>query len=115
MNDVIKKNLRTFREEAGLTTNDVAQTTGIPVDNLRRYEGGKSGVPADVLRKLADVYGHAMEHFFMESPPKADLSSRPMFHLSTLPGMDVDEKRYRDLLEIVNRTNAEIRAKRTKK
>ena len=115
MNDRIKENLKKFRLESGLTSDQVAQISGVSVDNLRRYEGGGSGVPSEVLHKLAGIYGHSMEDFFMEHPPEPDLASRPAFHLRTLPGVEIDEKKFRELQEIVNRANEAVRPKRAKK
>src|ERR1044072_8766818 len=92
MNDRIRINLKLFRQETGMSTDDAARASGIPLDNLRRYESGGSGVPSDVLFKLAEIYGHSVDDFALEHPPRANLTARPMFHLSTTPGMDVDEK-----------------------
>ena len=115
MNDLIRKNLKAFRLEADMSTDAAAQASGIPLDNLRRYETGGSGVPSDVLFKLAEIYGHDVADFAMEHPPKANLSGRPVFHLRTTPGVDVDEKEYRRLQDIIAKTNADIRSKRTRK
>ena len=98
-----------------MSTDDAARASGIPLDNLRRYESGGSGVPSDVLFKLAEIYGHSVDDFALEHPPRANLTARPMFHLSTTPGMDVDEKEYQRLVEIINKTNQDVRSKRVKK
>lgn len=115
MNERIRNNLKKFRIEAGMSTDEAAQASGIPVDNLRRYETGGSGVPSEVLFKLAEIYGHSVDDFAMESPPKANLSNRPMFHLRTTPGMDIDDKMYDWLQEQIAKANVEVRSKRTKK
>lgn len=95
-----------------MTTEQAAQTSGVPIDNLRRYESGKSGVPSDVLRKLAVIYGHSMDDFFLTAPPKAKLNERPVFHLMTTPGADVDPKKYRELQDLIDKANAEMRPKK---
>lgn len=95
-----------------MTTEQAAQTSGVPVDNLRRYESGKSGVPSDVLRKLALIYGHAMDDFFLSAPPKAKLSERPAFHLTVLPGAEVDPKRHREIQDMIDKANAEMRSRK---
>lgn len=108
-NDLIRRNLCEFRKGAKLTTEQAAQLSGVSIDNLRRYESGKSGVPADVIRRLAPIYGHTMEDFFLESPPAPNLSARPHFHLSVLPGVDVDRAQYEKLKAIVDKANSETR------
>ena len=104
-NEIVRHNLKRFREEAAMTTDAAAQASGISVDNIRRYEGGGSGVPANVLKALGEVYGHTMEDFFAASPPKANLGARPHFFLRTLPGVNVDAKMHRELQEIIDKAN----------
>lgn len=110
--EIVRKNLVEFRKRAGLTQDDAAQFSGVPVDNLRRYERGDSGVSADALRKLAVIYGHAMDHFYMEKPPAPDLAGRPAIHLKALPGQDLDEAEYKRIQGIVERANREMASKR---
>lgn len=117
LDDVIcRRNMVTFREEANMSQADAAELAGVPLDNLRRYESGKtSTVPGPVIARLADVYGHAAADFYNPSPPKAKLEERPVFFLRTRPGADVDEKMYSELLETIARVNREMRTKRSKK
>lgn len=115
MNDTVRKNLKRFREEADMTSDQTAQISGVSVDNLRRYENGSSSVPADVLHKLAGIYGHTVDDFFQEQPPPANLATRPVFHLRTLPGVDIDEKKYKELQDLINKANSDVRSKRSKK
>lgn len=114
-NDTVIKNLKQFRITAGLTSDQVAQVTGVSVDNLRRYENGGSTVPADVLHRLAGIYGHTVDDFFEASPPPPNLSTRPQFHLRTLPGVEIDEKKYKELQDLINKANADVRPRRPKK
>jgi transcriptional regulator with XRE-family HTH domain len=112
MNDLVRKNLKKFRDEAGMTTEQAAQISKLSVDNIRRYESGKSGVPSEVLRRLAVIYGHSMDDFFLEAPPKARLTERPVFHLMTMPGTEVDQKKFRELQDMIDKANAEMRPKK---
>jgi transcriptional regulator with XRE-family HTH domain len=111
-NDLVAKNLKAFRAESGLTTEQAAQMSGVSVDNLRRYERGDSGVPADALRALAAIYGHAMDDFYVEKPPKADLAGRPQFRLQTMPGMNISAKHHKELQDHIDKANAEIRSRK---
>lgn len=114
-NDLVIKNLKKAREVAGLSTDQAAQASTVPVDNLRRYEAGKSGVPSDALRKLAATYGHKMDDFFEPTLPKPNLAARDPLRLMALPGMDVDEEFLRQAQEVINKLNATYRAKKAKK
>lgn len=45
--EIVRVNLKKFREEAGLIQAEAAELSGIPIDNLRRYENGvTSNVPS---------------------------------------------------------------------
>lgn len=107
--ETIRVNLVKFREEAGLSQADAANESGVPVDNLRRYERGGAGVDALVLKLLADAYGHQVDDFYMENPPPAKLDERPVFFLRTRGGIEVDEAVYRDLVEQVQAANQRLR------
>ena len=49
--------LRTLREKAGLTVEDIAALTSIPVQTLYNWERGKRQPPYDALPILAQAYG----------------------------------------------------------
>jgi transcriptional regulator with XRE-family HTH domain len=111
--DTIRENLVRFRKEASLSQAAAAEAAGISIDNLRRYESGKTDkVPSDVLAALAPVYGHAQEDFSNPSPPKAKLADRPVFFLRTRPGVEIDEKVYADLLKVIDDANRTATGKR---
>lgn len=114
--DVIcRRNLLAFREEADMSQADAAEAAGVALDNLRRYENGTTAtVPGPVIAKLAKVYGHAAEDFYMPHPPKAKLEERPVFFLRTRPGAEIDEKTYAELLDVIDKANRESRTKRKK-
>lgn len=110
--ETIQKNLAKFREEAELSQAQAADLSGVPLDNLRRYEKGASGVPATVLKMLADVYGHRVDDFYAIDPPKADRAEAPVFFLRTFPGAEVDAEVYRDLIKAIEDGNMRQRKKR---
>lgn len=118
MNEIVRKNLQRFREETGLTQERAALLSGVKLDNLRRYESGKSGVSPEALFHLARIYGHAMEDFYKEHPPRGDLAAVPLFHASasmTPAEMDKFEgKWFREIQETIVKANAEVRAHRIK-
>lgn len=81
LDDLIVRNLRRFREEAGLTQAEASEDSGVAIDNLRRYEGGRVKAPVAALKRLVDVYGHSFDDLLEEDPPPADLTLRPPFRL----------------------------------
>lgn len=114
--DVIcRRNLVAFRDEAGMSQADAAEVAGVALDNLRRYENGKtSTVPGAVIAKLARAYGHAAEDFYSPHPPKAKLEERPVFFLRTRPGAEIDQATYAHLLDVIEEAN-KARGKKGKK
>lgn len=113
-NDVIcRRNMISFREDAKLSQADAAELSGVALDNLRRYESGKTAtVPGHVVAELAKIYGHSMEDFYSPNPPKAKLEERPVFFLRTRPGAEIDQKTYGELLAVIEKANRESRGKR---
>jgi len=113
--EILIKNLRRFREEAGLTQDEAALASGVPIDNIRRYENGGS-VPGTLpLRSLAEVYGHSMDDFFLDKPPAANLSNRPMFLLRTMPGVEVNPELLAQVKAVLDKVNSEARELAAKK
>lgn len=116
MNDIVRTNLQKFRDDAGLTSEEASRLSGVNIDSLRRYESGRSGVPAEVLFRLARIYGRQMEDFYNESPPKADPVNLPMFHAwaRTDAMDDYAEKKYREIQELIEKANADVRSHKRK-
>ena len=117
MAELIRSNLVRLRDRAGLTQAEAADVSGVPVDNLRRYESGKSGIDAATLKKIADAYGRPVDHFYMAEPPDVDAGSLPVFFLRTRPGVEIDSELFKTLLREVEQANQranEIRKKKAK-
>jgi transcriptional regulator with XRE-family HTH domain len=110
--EIVRRNLRRFREEAEFSQAEAAEFSGVPIDNLRRYESGKTEkVPATVLAELGHIYGHRMEDFFESDPPKAKLDQRPTFALRTRPGAKVDAKVLKMLEDLIEKANRDVSKK----
>lgn len=109
LNEIVRKNLRRFRVEAKLTAEQVAAFTRIPIDSLRRYEAGGSGVKYDVLVKLAEIYGHTTDDFGLVDPPKPDLKRRPALALMELDGVDADPAAVARIQKMIDDVNRELR------
>lgn len=113
--EIVRINLKKFREEASLSQAEAAEMAGVPIDNLRRYENGvTSNVPGVVLFQLSKIYGHAVDDFHQLNPPPAKLDDRPVFFLRTRPGVDIDPDTLAKLHEVIDKANRELRTKRKK-
>lgn len=112
LEEIIRRNIVRFREGADLSQAQAADLSGVPLDNLRRYERGESGVPASVLRQLADVYGHRVDDFYESDPPAAKLEDRPLLFLRSMPGTDIDPDVYERVTKAIRDANAELRSKK---
>lgn len=115
LDEIVRSNLKKFREDAEISQAEAAELSGIPVYNLVRYENGvTSTVPGTALRQLAKVYGHAVDDFFEPNPPAARLEERPIWWLRTTPGVEVDAEMHRDLQKTIDKANAAVRSRRKK-
>src|SRR5262245_51758376 len=113
--ELTRTNMTLFREEANLSQAEASELSGVPLDNLRRYENGTtSTIPFPVIAALAKVYGHAMEDFAMKDPPPAKLDEQPVFFLRTRPGVKVDPKLVQDLQRHIDEANKTAHKKRGK-
>lgn len=110
------ENLVKFRKAAGLSQDQAALASGVPVDNLRRYEN-QVNVPGPMaLKALCEIYGHTVDDAYMVDPPPPRDSIKPTFLLKLMPGAeDVDPELYKRLAAMVAKANEEMRDLRAKK
>lgn len=113
MDELVRQNLKKFREEAGLNQSDAAELSGVAIDNLRRYESGKTvNVPATVVAALCRVYGHSMDDVFLAHPPPAKLEEAPAVFLRTRPGVEVPRELMEKLQADVDKVNRQVKPRR---
>lgn len=114
MTDRIRDRLQKFRQEAGLTSEELARVAGVKIDSLRRYESGGTGIPSDTLFRLARALGRSADDFYVDHPPPADLTALPRFHAWAAPGDmdDFEAEKYREVQELISKANSEVRAHR---
>lgn len=114
--EIVRRNLVKFRDEAKLSQAQAGDLSGVPVDAIRRYETGTTAtVPGTVLSELAKLYGHSVDDFFMTNPPKAKLEEVPLLFLRARPGVEIDMDLYNEIQELIDKANVEMRGKKTKK
>ena len=70
----VAKNIRRFREEAGLTQDALAEKLGFSTSHIANIEGGKTGISDEILanlcnlfnKKPAEIYNEPDTHFAMD-------------------------------------------------
>jgi transcriptional regulator with XRE-family HTH domain len=114
--ELVRRNMVRFREEADLSQAQVGDLTGIPVDAIRRYEGGTTAtVPGTVLSELAKLYGRSMDDFFATNPPKGKPDEAPVLFLRSRPGAEIDQELYEKIKAMIDDANSKMRGKKAKK
>ena len=84
--------LSSLRKEKGLSQKSLAQTIGVHITQLRRYEAGTSQPTLDVLRRLAQALRVSADVLvFDESERGPDDDFR--LHFEALTKLDSDERR----------------------
>lgn len=76
LNDEIVNRLKTYREALNKTRQDIANATGIPLEEIARIEDKEFITPLDKLMKYAESMG--VELKFEMVAPKASNSRRPL-------------------------------------
>ena len=105
-----------FRTEAGLSQAELGDLSGVPVDAIRRYEGGVTAtIPGTALSEFARVFGRSIDDFFATNPPKAKPQEAPVLFLRSRPGAEIDMDLYKKIQEMVDEANAKMRGKKPKK
>lgn len=71
---LVRKNLRKFREESGLSQVELALLADIKPNTYPEWEREKSrrAPKADALKRLADALGRKIDDFYSEEPPPVD-------------------------------------------
>lgn len=112
----IRKNLVRFREECGLSQAQLADLSGVPMNNLSRYERGENAVPASVIDLLSAVFGRKPGDFYENEPgPAPKPEERNVFFLRTWPGVEIDDKVAAEVREAIASANAKVRARKHRK
>lgn len=110
--ELVRRNLVKFRNDAGLSQAEAGDLSGVPVDAIRRYENGTTAtVPGTALSELARIYGRSIDDFFMTSPPKPKLDEAPVLFLRARPGAKIDQDLYEKIQNMIDEANAKMRGK----
>lgn len=100
MNRIIANNLKTFREAARYTQDDVARALGIKRSAYSNYESGDREAPYDVLEKVSDLFGCDMYVLFEENKNAEAMILASAFRLDGLSDSDNNEvMRFKDIVK----------------
>ena len=79
--------LRTHREEARMSIQQLAETVDFPSSRIGAYERGERQIPLSELELLAEVLGHSIEEYIDREGPISDWlrEQRAYEHYQTLP------------------------------
>ena len=116
MDETIRKNIIKFREETKLSQAQVADLSGVPMNNLSRYERGENAVPASVIPLLAQVFGRDPGDFYKSTPgPPPDDAELDVYFLRVRPGRDEDTQVTAEIRAAIARGNEKLRKAKHKK
>ena len=68
----IGKNIKLLRRRTGLTQSQFAESLGISVQDVSKWENGKAKPQVDMLKKLAIVFGVSVESLLDTSVETTD-------------------------------------------
>jgi len=74
---VIRTQLSLERQAAGLTLEELSESTGIPLENLRSYEEDVFPIPLDELQKICQQLGKHIDTFFPDDRQIAETLRLP--------------------------------------
>ncbi len=84
--------LATVRKQRGLTQQALADTVGVHVTQLRRYEAGTNQPTLDVLRALAIALAVSADELVFNEDERGPQDDSPRLHLAALDQLDPDER-----------------------
>ena len=62
----VAKNIRRFREEAGLTQDALAEKLGFSTSHIANIEGGKTGISDEILASLCNLFNKKPSEIYNE-------------------------------------------------
>lgn len=66
-----ENNLRNIREKYNLTQREVSQLINMSQRNYSYYENGERNIPAEILIKLADIFGVSIDYILKHKVKEA--------------------------------------------
>jgi len=74
ISSIIGRNIRTLRENAGYTQSNIAAFMGVDQSLVSKIEKGERALSADMIEKLAALYGVSVEQLENEQVEPSELS-----------------------------------------
>lgn len=89
-NQIIGKNIRTYRERMGLRQEDVANYLGVQREMVSYYENGTREVPLNNLKRLSELYGIDLYDLMEENATISAVNTVVAFRTENLTGEDLN-------------------------
>lgn len=83
--------IKALREKLGYTHEQLAQILDVGYASIYRYESGKNSPPADVLEKMADVFGVSTDYLLGRNYQSDSLSDKEQRVVYALRRGDIRE------------------------
>ena len=90
MDSVIGKNIKLFRDNLGLSQEELAEYLNRSKMTISRYERGESSVPTNEMSKLADLFGIDEYDFYEENESNVKLNVAFAFRANELQASDIE-------------------------
>lgn len=104
--EIFARNIRRFREEAGLSQAGLAALVGVALNTVTKWEQRERAPSTIVLHRLAEKLGRPMEHFFLAAPPPVTPVEIPAFALQVIDKR-VDPDIQREAEALIQKLNRE--------
>ena len=79
--EVIRKNTKAFREESGLSQQDLVAALGCSVDAVRSWDGNRRTSDRENVSLMCKLFDRPYEYFEMTSPPKRETKEQQPYRV----------------------------------
>lgn len=106
--ETIRRNCVRFREELGVSQQELAARSGLDKASIYRYETGRSTPNLDALRRHAEATGHNLDDYYNPNPPRIDPTKIAAVRFKVVGPLDDDLRaRVENFMRSVNQEQAE--------
>ncbi len=117
---MIQARFNLLREKAGMTLEDIHQSTGIEMEALLAFDNGTAPIPIGYLIKIVDCFEESFDYFYNQNPAFADEYRnhepegpkwQPEYPKSEERGNNLDEDPYAQLILALKHISKEDQAR----
>jgi len=100
--EIIRRNCKRFREEAGWTQQGLAERAGLALSSITKYEAGKATPDRENMHAMAVAFGLQDGDFYKKDPPSVSPIPEARLKVSDDAPQDIVEE-VRDFQRRINR------------